>query len=209
MPIFVPCEQGTAEWMDARRGIPTASQFGRIYTSTGKASTQAADYRLKLLGAWMSGLDEEEFASNAMAHGIMHEPAAREWYEMTRDVRVDQVGFAYLDETRMVGASSDGLVGDDGLVEIKCPQFGAHMANLLSDGMPSGYIPQVQGNLWILDRQWCDFVSYHPALPSKVVRVLRDEEYIDGLRKAVETFVLRMEVDRRYLIDTYPEAFGE
>lgn len=203
MTIFVPCEQGSPEWMNARRGIPTASCFDKIVTPTGKLSRQADAYRMKLLGAWFSGLDDDEYTSPAMEHGKLHEPEAREWYAFTHDEEVRKVGFAYLNELRLVGCSPDGLIGDDGMAEFKCPQFAAHMETLISGKVPQDHKPQIQGNLWILDRQWCDFVSYHPGLPEVVIRVERDQEYIDLLSLEVGQFVHQMRMEREWLANKY------
>src|SRR5690606_13984060 len=94
---------------------------------------------------------------------------------------------------------------EDGIVEIKCPQFATHMANLLGAKEPQDYRPQIQGALWILGREWCDVVSYHPIpdIPKRVIRVHRDEEYIALLSKAVGEFVELMEQERAYLREQY------
>ena len=199
--IVHDAEQGTQEWLEARLGIPTGSSFKNIITKTGKKSSMAKDYRMQLLADWLAGryLDEEHFQSFAMLRGYNLQPQALDWYKLQRDVDVSEVGLCFKDATRMVAVSPDGLVGDDGMVEVKCPFAKGQARTLLSGEMDQQYKPQVMGQLWVCDRQWADYVSYHPEMPSLVVRVHRDEEYIGWLRDALTEFVHMMLEERNTL----------
>jgi DNA-binding ferritin-like protein (Dps family) len=204
---IIECEQGSQEWLAARRGIPTASQFHKILTpKTGKPSAQAEALRIALVAEWMTGRDAESFQSDAMARGFMLEAEARQWYELTTGHEVRQTGICMRDDG-MTGASPDGLIGDDGGLEIKCMLDAGHMAFLLQPD-PKQFYPQIQGSLWITGREWWDLLAYHPDLPSLIVRVKRDQEYIEKLGPAVDAFIARMLADRKYLSETYRNDFA-
>jgi hypothetical protein len=183
--------QGSEAWRRARMGVPTASQFNRILTPTGRPSKQAEHYIYELLAELMMGrpLDSESYPW--MQRGIDLEEDAALWYEMQRDVTTDTIGFCMTDDGT-IGASPDRLVGDDGLLEIKCPSPAVHVQYLLypQRGVDAEYRVQVMGQLYVAERKWCDVVSYHPELPKVIVRVERDDEYIalldDALRKFCE-----------------------
>ena len=181
-------EQGTPEWFAARRGRPTGSNFSKIITSTGKASTSAKAYMNELLAEWLADKTyDSDNKSEWMERGNELEAEARSLYEFRFNVDVEQVGFCSHD-TLLCGVSPDGLVGDDGLVEIKCPKHSTHIGYLLAGKLPSGYVPQVQGQLWVTDRKWCDFISYHPDFDPMIIRVERDEKYIASLSAEVTKF---------------------
>jgi len=198
--IILDVEQNTPEWFDARLGIPTASRFSEIVTPLGKLSAQSRGYRYQLLGEWLAGETEESYQSGPMATGFMRQPEALRWYEMQTGHDVREVGFILPDERRLVGCSPDGLVGATGGLEIKCPGYKAHVETLMTGAFPDRYYPQVQGGLWIAEREWWDFVSYHPGLPSSLVRVPRDDGYIAKLSEAVGEFVDLMMEDRETLL---------
>ena len=186
--IALDLEQGTPEWLQARLGIPTASQFYRLITpKTGKPSAQSADYLCELLAEWMLGhpLDMEE--NDWMARGRELEPSAIEFYQLQRDVDVERCGFALLDD-RSAGCSPDGLVGLDGGLEIKCPSPAKHVAYLLGQESMDKYTPQIQGCLWITGRAWWDRLSFHPELPPHLTRIERDEKFIATLSQIVADF---------------------
>lgn len=190
--IVIPCEQGSPEWMVARLGIPTASQFDRLLTpKTRKPSTSQAKYRNELIAEWLLGHPLEWGTSGWMDRGTALEEEARRWYAFERDVEVERPGFILRDDRR-VGGSPDGLVGDRGGVETKCPAAHTHVGYLLDDG--PDYIGQVQGYMYITDREWWDVVSYCPGLPPYLGRVERDEEYIEALVAALGPFNAALEV---------------
>lgn len=184
----VDCEQYTPEWWDARRGIPTASAFDKIVTPGGKLSESWKKYACQLIA------DEydtkygyvDQFASRAMENGARMEPEARRYYEFYRDATVQQVGFCMTDDGRY-GSSPDSLVGDEGVLEVKCPESHTMVAYLIDGGLPKEYLPQCHGHLIVTGRKWCDFLAYTPGLPRLLVRVEPDE-YTDKLRVALEDF---------------------
>lgn len=191
---IVECQQMSPEWFESRRGIPTASRFDQIITPvTGKPSTSAAKYICELIAEmyWPGPLHEREGPrlSRPMLAGIEREPEARRWYEVDCDVDCRQVGFCITDCGRW-GCSPDALVGEDGALELKCPQLETHTGYLLAGTLPSEYAPQVHGHLLVTGRSWCDFVSYCPPLPSLRVRV-EPNGYTDSLKKCLEEFTQR------------------
>ena len=188
--LTVDCEQGSQAWIEARLGIPTASQFSRIVTPTGRLSTSRDKYIAELLAEYFLGEPVAEFGgTEAMERGKLLEPDARSYYGFHRDEDPQTVGFIYFDETKTVGCSPDGLVGEDGLLELKCPAAGTHLLWLARGECPREHVPQVQGQLWVTRRKWCDFVSYFPSLPPFIIRVQADERYQDGLDEHLPTFV--------------------
>lgn len=192
--------QGSAAWHKARLGIPTASHFDDIVTpKLFKPSTGAKGYRTRLLAEWLTGIPADAAQSGFMDRGKGLEDEAARQYAYERDVDVAKVGCVLRDD-RLVACSPDRLVGEDGLLEIKCPAATTHVRNLL-EGM-GGYAGQVQGGLWLTGRAWCDLVSWHPDMPVAIVRIERDEEHIEALRKHVSVFVAellgeRMELKKR------------
>lgn len=197
MPIYLrDLEQGTDEWRQVRCGIATASAFDRIVTPAKcQLSAQSDGYLRELLAEWVSGEPADTFSNQWTERGSVIESEARDYYAFARDVDVAQVGFVYLDDKRMVGASPDGLPGD-GLLEIKCPKPSTHIGYLLKGEMPNDYRAQVQGSLMVTERPWCDFLSYCPNIPPLLIRVERDEAYITKLRTAVQQFVEKLEAGR-------------
>ena len=195
---IIDCEQGTEEWLKCRLGVPTSSNFKKILTPTGLESKQAEGYMNLLLAEIITGEVDGMEPNGWMQRGTETEPVARSWYEMAHNVDVKQVGFVMADG---YGASPDGLVGDDGLVEIKVPAPQNQVANLLSGRMPSEYIPQIQGQMLVCEREWCDFLSYNPGMPPLLLRIERDEKYIAALSARLEWFTEQLELKRQRLIE--------
>ena len=199
--IIVDCEQGDETWDKARAGIPTASGMNKIYTSGGKKSTQATDYRDTLLMEWLLGGPTEDFKNHWMERGNDLEDEARTFYEFQCNTDITTVGFCYADEERLHGASPDGLVGEEGLLEIKCPKANTHMRYILAGKAPTGYFVQMQGQMLVTGRKWVDFVSHFPGLEKPIIiRVERDERFLMGLSSALRTFIADMLVQRKKLI---------
>lgn len=175
--LFFDLKQGEEEWAKARLGIPTASNFGRIMTPAKmQLSKQADKYIADLIGEKMSPYMPERvenYSSRAMEWGQQTEEEARRFYAMERNCVVSNGGFCTTDDGRL-GSSPDGLVGDDGCLEIKCPESGTHVQYLLDGGVPDEYKPQVHGHLIVTGRAWCDFLSYSIGLPPLLVRVEPD-----------------------------------
>ena len=191
--IIHDCIQGTTEWLQLRAGIPTASCFERIITKSGKPSTQAEKYMHRLLAERIMGHPVTEFVSAYMARGSELEADARAYYEGVRELDVVKVGFCTNDE-KTIGASPDALVGDEGLLELKCPAEHTHVAYLLTRAVDAEYYPQAQGQLWIAGRKWLDIMSYHPEMPPAIIRVERDEAFIGTLSSALLTFSAALEM---------------
>ncbi len=192
----VDCAQGSPEWLAARAGIATASCFSDILAK-GRGNDEAVsrrNLRSKLVVERLTGCAVASFTSAAMQQGTEREPLARAAYESKTGHFVDEVGLL-LHDALEAGASPDGLIGDDGGLEIKCPELPAHLEYVrLDQGCPPAkYMPQIQGCMWITGRQWWDFVSFNPDFPAKlqlvVRRVKRDERYILGLELAVGLFM--------------------
>jgi putative phage-type endonuclease len=183
----IVAEQRSPEWYAARLGVPSASQFGKIITPTGKRSTQADGYLNKLVAEILTGKSDQQEPNEAMTRGTELEPEARSYYELIGG-QVEEVGFCLHDDG--FGCSPDGLVGDTGLLEIKCPLAHTHVEYLRENALPGLYAPQVQGQLLVTGREWCDFLSYHPDMRPLLIRVERDEKFIsilhDALREMVE-----------------------
>ena len=190
-------EQGSADWFALRLGKATSSNFARIITpAQGKPSSQAPGYRHELLAEWLTGQPGGMEPNGWMERGSELESQARAYYAFARDDEVEQVGFVWLDGDKEVGCSPDGLVGEAGGVEIKCPAPKTHVGYLLNGTLPTDYIPQVQGSLWVTGRQWWDFLSYCPGIDPLVIRVERDEDYIAKLAKLVSAFVQTLQAER-------------
>lgn len=177
-------EQGTPEWLEARLGIPSASMFSKIVTTKGVWSTQADSYINQLVAERLTGVREETFQSHHMIRGTELEPEARDLYCLMNDVEVQEVGFC-LHDTLEAGCSPDALVGTEGGLEIKAPAPATHVEYLRGGVLPSRYKQQVMGCLWVTQREWWDFMSYHPSMKPLIVRVERDEEYIKELEDCV------------------------
>lgn len=195
---IIECQQGTPQWYAARLALPTASNFGKILTATGKKSTQAKAYMDVLLAEFLTGEHENGYANAAMARGTALEPEARAYYEFTTDRDVQEVGFVLRDDG-LVGCSPDGLVGNDGGLEIKCALSSTHIGYLREKKVPTEYLPQVQGGMYVCECQWWDVLLYHPSLPSLVIRVERDEEYIKTLAAVMDAFVHEMRIQQQLL----------
>ena len=187
---IITCEQRSPEWMEVRRGIPTASSFDKIVTSKGEPSKkQALGYLYTLAAERIAGVREPSFSSAAMEEGIRREEESRLVYSMLAEVEVKQAGFCLSDCGRY-GCSPDGLVdsGQFGGVEFKNPSGKVAVEYLLAGKLPTAYIQQVQGSLLVTGREWWDFVSYFPGLPTLIVRVERDEPFLSKLEKELIAF---------------------
>lgn len=181
---IIDCIQGSDEWYEARLGLVTASRFKDVLSNGSGRKT----YMMKLLAERDTGVPQETYKNEAMEMGNETESFAREHYEKATGVKVEQVGFIKWGE---IGASPDGLVGDDGCIEIKCPYNSTHLGYIIKKKLPSTYNAQVQGLLWVCERKWCDFISYAPMCkrPMWKIRVERDEPYIEALDITVREFL--------------------
>ncbi|MCW4048226.1 MAG: YqaJ viral recombinase family protein [Candidatus Bathyarchaeota archaeon] len=189
---IVECVQHSTAWDDARRGIPTSSGFEKIITPTGKSSASAIKYARTLAAERISGFGELSYHSKAMEEGSRREEESRLVYAMLKEVEVRQVGFCLSDCGRY-GCSPDGLVGEDGLIELKNRTGGVAIEHLLENKLPPSAIPQVQGQLFVTGRQWCDYVSYYTGLPTLIIRVERDEKFLAILEGLLESFCCKLD----------------
>ena len=184
---IIECDQRSPEWFEVRRGMPTASSFDKIVTSKGEPSKQALGYLYTLAAERIAGVREPSFSSAAMEEGIRREEESRLVYAMLTEVEVRQVGFC-LSDCSYYGCSPDGLVREDGGVELKNPTGKVAIEYLLAGKLPTAYIQQVQGSLLVTGREWWDFVSYYTGLPTLIVRVERDEPFLNKLEKELIAF---------------------
>lgn len=198
--IRLDMQQGSVEWQMARLGIPTASQFHRIVTpKTMKLSSGVDAYAHELLAEEMLGHPINEDETLFMTRGTELEAQAMKFYEFTRGVETERVGLVLRDDA-MVGCSPDRLVGEDGGLELKCPSAAVHVAYMLNTSDALKYNAQIQGALWLTGRQWWDWLSYNPEMPSVLVRFQRDETFITTLAGAVNQFVEYLDERRRKLM---------
>ncbi len=190
-----PGEQGSIEWLMQRVGFCTASEFKSVMAVRKDKKEAAAryDYRIELVCERLTGEPSTRFVSQYMKWGTEHEPAARMAYEAHTGAMVLVPGFTKHPTIPWCGGSVDGLVDDDGIIEIKAPDTTTHIETLLAGDMPEDHRPQVQGYLWITGRQWADFISYDPRLPAGldlfVKRIKRDDDYIAELAANVMRFL--------------------
>lgn len=178
-------EQGSTEWLALRCGKITGSRF-RAVMDLNKRNGQPNAARRRLVevlrAELATGVPEYVEPNEYMAHGTAMEPLARAAYEFARECACVVPAFIQHPTLAYIGYSPDGLVGEDGLIEIKSPALEArHMRTVESRQCPDDYVPQVQGGLWITGRQWCDFISYFPEISVEIVRVERDETFINRL----------------------------
>lgn len=192
-------EQGSPEWFAARLGKVTASRIADVVvkTKTGWGASRS-NYEAELIAERLTGVQAEQYINAAMKWGTETEPSARDAYAFYADTDVERVGFVEHPRIQMSGASPDGLVGPDGLVEFKCPNTATHLATLLEEAIDARYIKQMQWQLACCQRQWVDWVSYDPRLPESmrlfVRRVKRDDALIAELEKAVVDFLKEIDM---------------
>lgn len=188
--IIHDVEQRSEEWYALRLGIPTGSAFSKLITSQGKPSKSLAEYATTLAGEKFSGKELEAWEGNQWTErGKELEIDAKEFYEFTNDVTVDEVGFITSDD-KTRGCSPDGLVNDDGMTEYKCLKGERHIKAIMyykkhNKAQPD-YIPQTQGQMMIAERKWCDLVFFHPELPTLVIRQTYDEEFCATLAGLID-----------------------
>lgn len=186
--------QGTPEWHALRCGMATASRISDIIakTKSGPAASRA-NYMAELIAGRLTGVPAESYSNAAMQWGTEKEPDARAAYEFLTNTEVQEIGFVRHPTIEMSGASPDGIVGTDGLIEIKCPYTSNHIDMLLGQGMPSKYNTQIQWQLACTGRKWCDFVSFDPRMPEAmrlfIKRVPRDNRFIAETETQVAEFL--------------------
>ena len=186
--------QGSPEWLQLRAGRVTASRVADIIAKTKSGpSASRTNYMAELVAERLTGRPSEGFSSAAMQWGTQTEPQARDAYAALTGQDVEQVGFVHHPSIPFSGASPDGLIAWDGLVEIKCPNTSTHIDTLLTGKVPSKYITQMMWQMACTGRDWCDFVSFDPRLPEHmqlvVKRVEADPTLIASLEAEVSLFL--------------------
>ena len=197
MNIITDIEQGSSAWLAMRLGKVTASKMKDLLSKgRGLAPSKTAEtYMMELIAERLTGEVKPFFENDAMRWGTETEPQARSMYEVNNGfVSVKEV--AFVEHNEFIGISPDGLVGDDGLLEIKCPNTTTQIKRALSNDYSADYKAQIQMQLWVTERKWCDFVSFDPRLDCAAgylqQRVERDEEYIEEMKTKVYAFVEKM-----------------
>ena len=185
-------EQRSEEWFQARLGLVTASRVADVLAKIKSGeSASRRNYKIQLVSERLTGEKQETYINQAMQDGIDREAFARDRY-VQQFGEVEEVGFVK-HPTLEAGASPDGMVGEDGILEIKCPMGSTHTETLMTQDVPSRYVPQIQFQLLVTGRKWCDFVSYNPMFPEHlqvfVKRVEADPVYQKELESEVKQFL--------------------
>lgn len=209
--IYHQHEQGSDEWLESRRGVITGSRFkdARDRTANGAMTAKAKLYAQDVARERCGGNAAGVFVNAAMRFGTEQEPLARQAYEARSGNLVEEAGFITTDDAKF-GVSVDGLVDDDGIIEIKTLVSSDTLFTALVDGDHSAYIDQINGALWLLGRKWCDLILWAPDLPSgqlAIVRINRDENAIQALEDALMAFertVTQYETKLRAKLDPAP-----
>lgn len=223
--MIIGPKYGTPAWNDFRRGKVTASRFGDVMTEprskaaqeAGVMSQTAENYLFELVASTVTGQDKVGGKSAAMDRGVDMEADAIDAYSRQRFVEVGEGRILQLNDS-IICATPDGFVDDDdegpGIIECKCPESKTHLATFLRRQLPEEYVEQVQGQLWVSGRRWCDFMSYDDRFPLPmrlvVIRVRRDEEFIERMERKVHAFagLVRERLDQveQYLRIADPDA---
>lgn len=191
LKVYKDVEQRSDQWFDLRRGMVTASTISVLLTPSLKVADndKSRGAVAALVAERITGVSEPSFVNDDMMRGILEEPLARDKYAETRKVTVTEVGFMVRDfDGRQLGYSPDGLVGDDGLIEVKCPRAKGHLLTVLADEVPAAYMAQCQTALLVSGRKWLDYISWHAGLPFYVKRVLPDPAWHAAIREALHNF---------------------
>lgn len=196
MIVVEGIDQGSIEWLNLRLGKVTASKMKDVLTNgKGTAPSKTAEsYMMDLVCERLTGEIKPMFENDAMAWGTATEPQARAMYELRSGNDVKEIAFVEANE--YLGISPDGFVGDDGLLEIKCPNTKTQLYRALSNNYSKDYKAQIQCQLWVCGREWCDFLSFDPRLDVDasylLERVYRDEDFIQQMKNKTEIFIEKM-----------------
>jgi len=188
MAKYHRCQQYSDEYDNLRRGLPTSSRFDKIITPTGKASTSWQDYAFQLVAERLSHEPDDQYASMWMDRGLEIEPEAVEAYELINEVNTETIGFVTNNEGT-IGCSPDRLIGNIGLLEIKSPKAATVLKYRHKKEIDAKYKPQLQGQLYVTEREWVDIFAYHPDIYPCCIRVERDDSYIKKMAGLLDDFV--------------------
>jgi len=199
-------EQGSDEWRLAKLGHVSGSNIGVVMQKgRGDAPSKTRQSFIEKIVAerYSKKLDDNGYTNEYMEWGTQTEPQARQAYEVSRETFVDKTGFWKHPSIAWVGCSPDGLVGKDGLIEIKCPKTSTHLSYIWNNEVPSAYYLQMQCQMWVTNREWCDFVSFDPRVPEKsrlfVKRCHRSNDTIADMELAVKVFLAEVETRLKIL----------
>lgn len=193
-------KQGSDAWFQSRMGRVTASRIADVIAKTKTGYSASRDnYAAQLICERLTNLPTESYTNAAMQWGTETEPKARQAYESHTFTSVVEVAMIPHPTIEMAGASPDGTIGDDGLIEIKCPNTSTHIDTLLSQKIPSKYVTQMQWQMACTGRKWCDFVSFDPRMPDNLQLFIKRVDRDDELIKELETEVIKFlaEVDEK------------
>jgi putative phage-type endonuclease len=202
-------EQRSEEWFAQRRGKVTASRIGDILATirNGNWAASRKNYAAQLVTERLTNKDPEPFTNEAIEWGIAQEAPAREAYTKATGSAVEEVGFVNHPTMEFAGASPDGLIGEDGLLEIKCPTTATHIERLLGADIPESYRLQMFWQMACTGRKWCDFVSFDPRLPEDmqlfIKRYERDDKEVEYIEQEVDLFLREVEATVRNLEEKY------
>ena len=189
-------EQGSDEWLAIRLGKVTASKMSDVLSKgRGTAPSKLSEtYMMELLAEKLTGESKPFFENDAMRWGNETEPQAGFMYTLKTGNKIEHVAFIERDE--FTGVSPDGLIGEDGMIEIKCPTTTTQIKRALTDNYSKDYYAQIQMQLWVAERKWCDFLSFDPRLDCDagylLQRVERDEEFIENMKEKTAAFIDKM-----------------
>lgn len=195
----IECSQRSTEWLEAKCGRVSASGVADAicFLKKGGESQARKDYKTRVVAEILSGRVQDSFVSQPMMWGMDNEQFARAAYEIKEDCEVQEIGFVIHPTIERAGASPDGLIGNDGLLEIKCPNTTTHIEYILADRVPPEYEAQMYWQMACCERAWCDFATYDPRLPDHlqlfVKRLPRDERRIAEMESAVEQFLAEVD----------------
>lgn len=207
----IPVEQGSPEWLLARCGKVTGSRIDDVCAKlkNGTYGASRDSYMGQVIAERLTGRPADTYQSQAMAWGNDIEPMARAAYQFDRMIPVERVGFVLHPHIRDAGCSPDGLLGDRGMVQFKCPLTHTHISYLLAGGVPAAYQKQMQWEMACCERQWSDFVSFDPRMPAHmqlfVKRLHRDDQAIRMLEREAELFLAEVERKLEQLGSIYKE----
>jgi putative phage-type endonuclease len=196
MNIIRTMEQGSQEWLDMRLGKVTASRIKDVMTNGrgGNPSKTSETYMMDLIAERLTGESKPFFENDAMKWGTETEPQARAMFELREGLEVEEV--AFIEHSEFIGMSPDGLIGDDGLLEVKCPNTSTQIKRALSDDYSADYKAQIQMQLWVSERKYCYFLSFDPRLDCEagylLQKVERNEKYIDEMKVKTNAFIEQM-----------------
>lgn len=203
----IPCEQGTPYWKAVRCGLVTASRCADVlaWLKKGGEKSERRNYRSQVVVEILTGVPTEQRITREMQWGIEQEPFARAAYELDRDVMVEIAGFVLHPDVARFGASPDGLVGSEGLVQIKCPNTSTHLAWMMAGVIPLEHAPQMLAEMACTGRLWNDFVSYDPRLPEHLQLFIRRMDRNETFIAQLETEVVRFNAEIEEMLEQLPQ----